>query len=122
MPETPLTINDFTLGLSAEVYSGLDPAAIYEASDETNGNSAVNASGRLIIFFKNSGVGVHVITFTRAKGCSQGHQHNPAVTVAATPGEVWFGPLSREEFGAVVLMAYDAGSTGEVTQAAMDVP
>lgn len=61
------------------------------------GGDAWENDGATMFHFLNSGVST-VVTFNAVTNCSHGFDHNLAITVPATTGDVWVGPLSTSRF------------------------
>lgn len=73
--------------------AGITPALV---AVEAGGDEFVN-SGRDFIHIKNSGAEA-IVTVNSQALCSQGVDHDAAVTIPATTGEKFIGPFPKDRF------------------------
>lgn len=84
-----LTVQVISLGLSGGTYSGLTPAAAVAAS---GGGDTFKNDGHTFLCVINGGGSSITATVAASFNCSDGHDHDKAVSVPAA-GERWFGPF-----------------------------
>jgi hypothetical protein len=96
---------------------GLAPAyaAAGAAGDSFDGND-----GRVFLHFKNTNAATRTVTVNSVIPCDQGSDHDIAVIVPATTGDVMIGPLDPVRFGASPTFTYSANAN--LTVAAIRLP
>jgi hypothetical protein len=115
-----LTVQTISQGLNKTTgaYAGITPTY---ASAASGGDSFLNTDGRTFLQIKNAGSSI-TVTIASRKLCSQGHDHDPVITVGATTGDVMAGPFNPEEFNdAAGLVSVTYSAVTSVTVAAFSL-
>lgn len=87
-----------TIDLDGE---GADYAAAVGPDTFTN-------DGRTFLHVKNTNGATRTVTIDSTKLCDQGFDHDQAVVIPATTGDVMIGPFPTARFGTTVTVTYSA--------------
>lgn len=90
-----LTVQTINLGLASGTYAGLAPTYVAAA---TGGDTFLNLDKRTFLAVINAGGSPITVTINSIRKCNQGHDHDPAISVAATTGVKWIGPFNPNDF------------------------
>lgn len=74
------------------------------------GDTVVN-DGKTFLHFKNTNATPKTVTIDSVKPCSQGFDHNEAITVGATTGDEICGPFEVDRFGVNLAVTYSPDAT-----------
>ena len=75
------------------------------------GGDQFTNDGKTFIHLKNTNAATRTVTINSQTNCSQGFDHNVAVVIPATTGDVMIGPFPTARFNdatSSVLLTYDA--------------
>lgn len=64
--------------------------------------------GRTFLHCKNTNAATRTVTIDSTKACDQGFDHDQAVVIPATTGDVMIGPFPTARFGTTVTVTYSA--------------
>lgn len=76
-------------------------------------------NGKTYLHVKNTNAATRTITVNSTTNCDQGFDHDVAVVIAATTGDVKIGPFPTARFGTTVTVSYTA--TANVTAGAFSL-
>lgn len=82
------------LALQTPVQTGLAPSLVAAAA----GGDAAQAGDTTFLIVKNASGGAITVTINSQVLCNQGTDHDLVVSVPATTGERWIGPLPPSRF------------------------
>jgi len=105
------------LTVNSVIRAGLTTPTL--ATPAGGGDTFVN-DGNTFVWAKNTNGATRTITFGAVINCNQGFDHDLAVILPASTGDVMIGPFPKSQYGTPVAMSYTA-VTG-VTLTVIKVP